>query len=102
MLCDHCVRLCVVFFIGCLVFSASTRHHDLFHHGLEICRGQIHGSFLCLVFTIVSLLQDFAVDVKGVTCVLNCLLHVCKEDVSLFYFQILSWFGCIEMWCKIF
>ena len=20
--CDHCVRLCVVFFIGCLVFSA--------------------------------------------------------------------------------
>ena len=22
MLCDHCVRLCVVFFIGCLVFSA--------------------------------------------------------------------------------
>ena len=22
--CDHCVRLCVVFFIGCLVFSAKT------------------------------------------------------------------------------
>ena len=22
MLCDHCVRLCVVFFNGCLVFSA--------------------------------------------------------------------------------
>lgn len=55
-----------------------------------------------LVFMIVSLLQDFAVGVKGVTCVLNCLLHICKEDVSLFYFQILSWFGCSELCCKIF
>jgi len=33
---------------------------------------------------IASLLQDFAVGVKSVTCVLNCLLHICEEDVVCF------------------
>jgi len=53
---------------------------------------------------IASLLQDFAVGVKSVTCVLNCLLHISEEDVSLFYFivHILSWSGCSELCCKIF
>jgi hypothetical protein len=43
---------------------------------------------------IAHVLQDSAVGVKGVTCVLNCLMHICEKDVSLFYFivHILSWF----------
>jgi len=53
---------------------------------------------------IASLLQDFAVGVKIVTFVLKCLLHICKEDVSLFYFivHILPRFGCSELCCKMF
>ena len=35
--CDHCVRLCVVFFIGCLVFSAF--FDVLCYVNLRLCVG---------------------------------------------------------------